>query len=270
MKIYSLMLVKNEEDIIAASLKSAASCFDKVIVLDNGSTDKTWEIVQSLANVQPNIIAFAQDDQPFRIGLRAILFNHFKHEMTPDDWWCIRHDADEFFVENPKEFLSKVPYKYKQVFKASIDYYITHEDIEEHQFTGNFELDKDKIRYYNPYTWAEVRFLRHSKKLNWDIDHFKPQPCGLRYSKQLKVEHYQFRSPQQMQKRYDVRQKAKAEGCGSFRHERGSSWQDYLRERKNLQKNEFNGNLQLLGNRNKFNRLHTRIFKYILTMVGYY
>ena len=35
------MLVKNEEDIIASTLKAAAEWSDKLIVLDNGSTDRT-------------------------------------------------------------------------------------------------------------------------------------------------------------------------------------------------------------------------------------
>lgn len=41
MKIYSLLLVKNEADIIASILKAAAQWSDKVIVMDNGSTDET-------------------------------------------------------------------------------------------------------------------------------------------------------------------------------------------------------------------------------------
>ena len=96
MKIYSLLLVKNEEDIIVSNLRAAAQWSDKLIVMDNGSTDNTWQIVQDLAKEYPQIIPFAQDSQPFRIGLRALMFNAFKHEMTKDDWWCIRLDADEF------------------------------------------------------------------------------------------------------------------------------------------------------------------------------
>ena len=40
-KIYSLLLVKNEADIIRSSLMSAVQWSDKVIVMDNGSTDGT-------------------------------------------------------------------------------------------------------------------------------------------------------------------------------------------------------------------------------------
>lgn len=79
MKIYSLLLVKNEEDIIVSNLRAAAQWSDKLIVMDNGSTDNTWQIVQDLAKEYPQIIPFAQDSQPFRIGLRALMFLSLIH-----------------------------------------------------------------------------------------------------------------------------------------------------------------------------------------------
>ena len=39
-----------------------------------------------------------------------------------------------------------------------------------------------------------------------------------------------------MQRRHSNRQKAKADGCGSFSHENGDSWRDYLRHRNELEK----------------------------------
>lgn len=263
------MLVKNEEDIIESTLRDAVKWSDKIIVMDNGSNDSTWEIVNSLAVEHPQIIPFAKDSQPFRIGLRAILFNQFKDELTSDDWWCIRMDADEFYFDNPKDFLKDIPLKYKLVYKASIDFCLTIEDVNEYQFSGNFAKDKSKIKYYQPYTWSEVRFLRHSNKLKWSVDKFLPSPVGLTFPKQIKVLHYQFRSPKQMENRLLVRKKAKEENCKSFKHEKGTEWQSYLKLRKDLV--YYNDkDFQLLGNRNKFNKLHKRIFKELLTLLNYY
>lgn len=264
------MLVKNEEDIISSTLEAAAQWSDKLIVFDNGSTDRTWEIVQELSKKHPNIIPFVSDDRPFRIGLRAIMFDVFKHELTADDWWCIRLDADEFYLDSPKEFLQNIPAKYKQVSKASIDFYLTQKDIDNHAFSGNFKQDKNHIRYYDPMTWAEVRFMRHSNKLKWDIEKFKPQPAGLTYKKQIRVIHYQFRSPQQMNKRFEVRQKARMEGCGSFSHENGSSWKTYLKSDETLNRYDSQKGFEIIGNRNKFIKTHTHIFKSVLTFLGYY
>ena len=93
-KIYSLLLVKNEADIIRASLMSAIQWSDKVIIIDNGSTDGTWEIVQELAAQDPRIVAFMQYTGGFHIGLRAKAFRAFRNELTNHDWWCVSFDAD--------------------------------------------------------------------------------------------------------------------------------------------------------------------------------
>lgn len=106
-KIYSLLLVKNEADIIRESLLAAMQWSDKVIVMDNGSKDGTWDIVQEMAAQDPHIVAFMQYTGGFRIGLRAKAFRAFRHEMTRNDWWCVRLDADEFLAKTLVRFLQR-------------------------------------------------------------------------------------------------------------------------------------------------------------------
>ena len=50
MKIFGIMLVKNEVDIVGHTLKEAQKWCDKIFILDNGSTDGTWELVNSMKN----------------------------------------------------------------------------------------------------------------------------------------------------------------------------------------------------------------------------
>ena len=114
-KIYSLLLVKNEVDVIAASLKDACRWSDKIIVIDNGSTDGTWELIQQLAQTYPQIIPWLRYEGPFHIGLRAKAFKAFRHKMTCNDWWNVRLDADEFYPGNVKEFLANVPKRYQTI-----------------------------------------------------------------------------------------------------------------------------------------------------------
>ena len=38
------MIVKNEEDVLARCLDSAAELVDEIVIVDTGSTDSTWEI----------------------------------------------------------------------------------------------------------------------------------------------------------------------------------------------------------------------------------
>lgn len=227
-KIYSLLLVKNEADIIRESLLAAAEWSDKVIVMDNGSEDGTWEIVQQLALTNSRIVPFMQYTGAFHIGLRAKAFKAFRHEMSAKDWWCVRLDADEFFRDNPREFLAKLPKRYSVVKKQSTDYVLTHEDVEAGFLTGDFAKDRDFIVHYLPEKRKERRFMRHRSCLFWHASWRYPHPMGCTAPQCISVDHYQYRSPQQMQGRFSTRQQAKHDGCGSFLHENGTDWTDYL------------------------------------------
>lgn len=227
-KIYSLLLVKNEADIIRESLMAAAEWSDKVIVMDNGSTDDTWTIVQQLALNNPRIVPFMQYTGAFHIGLRAKAFRAFRHEMSSKDWWCVRLDADEFFRDNPREFLAKIPKHYTVVKKQSTDYVLTQEDLASGMLTGNFEKDRDLIVHFLPEKRKERRFMRHRPWLLWHESWRYPHPMGCTAQQCIAVDHYQYRSPQQMQRRFSTRQQAKMDGCGSFLHENGNDWTDYL------------------------------------------
>lgn len=50
MKIFAIMLVKNEADIVKSVILDAKKWADRIFILDNGSTDGTWEIIQSLGS----------------------------------------------------------------------------------------------------------------------------------------------------------------------------------------------------------------------------
>src|SRR5438270_838012 len=109
MGIYAISLVKNEADIIAQNLIAASHWAEAIFVLDNGSSDGTWEMVQALANRNSAIVPFRQDAQPFRDSMRSDVLRVFSSRARSGDWWCIL-DADEFYVDvDPRHFLARVP-----------------------------------------------------------------------------------------------------------------------------------------------------------------
>lgn len=263
------MLVKNEADIVEYTLRDYAKWCDKVIVTDNGSDDGTWEIVQRVAEECPNVIPYMQTREPFYESLRHYAFEEYGKELEDGvDWWAIRMDADEFYRGDIKDFLSKVPYRYKQVHAARVDFHLTKED-DFSLFTGEFLHDKELIKYYRAGTWAEVRFVRHSNNLKWKVNKRIPEPCGLTYPKQIQVLHYPHRSPEQLKRRL-VERKIANEQNNAFHHVRSYDWIDYVVDRSICRKDDGTGTYPTNGNRNKFNKLHTRIFKSVLTLFGYY
>ncbi|RYD51968.1 MAG: family 2 glycosyl transferase [Sphingobacteriales bacterium] len=232
MKIYALSVVKNEADVIEANLKAASKWADKIFVWDNGSTDGTWEKIQALAD--DIITPWKQDARPFRDSLRSMLYNAHKHWGKPGDWWCIKLDADEFYYDDPRQFLAKIPLKYHYVCSRYIQLMITEEDIAEYQFTGSFEEDREKINYFHKLAWAEIRFVRHRDRLAWTEKTPFPEHVGIVYPELITMLHYQHRSPQQIQRRLTQRKEAIAKGGYHSPHITQSHWREVLRHRKDL------------------------------------
>ena len=233
MKIFAIMLVKNEADIVRSVILDAKKWADRIFIMDNGSTDGTWEIIQSLTD--DIVVPWKQDFRPYSNGLRADVFNEFRHEAKDGDWWCFKLDADEFYYDNPKDFLAKIPKKYSLVAKQSLDYVLTTEDAEEYSFTGDFEKDKEHIKYLRNTCWSEPRFFRYRKSLEWKFDatsHY-PKYAGLLAPELILVKHYQFRSPKQMQVRLDLRNSLANKKDGiCFRHVKEKNFKQLLADKK--------------------------------------
>lgn len=216
MRIFSIVVTKNEADVIQANLLDALRWSESIFVMDNGSTDGTWEIVQDLAASHPPVVAWKQWDTPFLNGLRGHVYNAFRHRARAGDWWCMRLDSDEFCIGDPREVLAHIPLHHHVVCKDSIEYRLTREDVAEHQFSGRFDLDRDKIRHYLPLTWREVRFFRHRDRLTWDEDQPFPTHVGIVANEVIPMRHYKFRSPEQMAYRVQARTRVVKEAASQF------------------------------------------------------
>lgn len=234
MKIFAILLVRDEADVVKSTILDAERWADRIFVVDNGSTDGTWEIVQSLAN--EIVVPWKQDTRPFYVGMRAEIFNHFRHEAKPGDWWC-KMDSDEFYIDDPRDFLSNVPWYYQLIAKKSIDYLITKQDLEEYDFSGDFETDKSHLHYIKPVCWSEPRFFKYRENLIWqnDTEAHYPYHAGVLDPNYILVRHYRCRSPQQMQKRLDLRNSLAVTKEGhSFRHVKEKDWHELLKDRSEL------------------------------------
>ena len=113
MKIFAILIAKNEADIIGDVIKSAKEWADKIFAVDNDSSDETWQIIQSLRD--DVLIPVRQEKRSFNRDFRGEIFNQFRNFSSEGDWWCFALDADEFYPENPKKFLSNIPEKYHVV-----------------------------------------------------------------------------------------------------------------------------------------------------------
>jgi glycosyltransferase involved in cell wall biosynthesis len=236
MKIHSICLVKNESDIIAKTLKAATEWSDFIYVYDNGSTDETWEIVLNLSQKNKQIIPYKQDDSPFRNSMRGEVFNHYRGNSSEGDWWC-RLDSDEVYIDDPRIFLAKVPQEYQIVVKASFEYYFTDKDLELYNHDPSLYADdvpiEQKCRYYIN-NWSEPRFIRYKEDVEWSQNDEWPPSIWQEapvYPIRIWLKHYQYRSPQQIQKRLDTRREAVVRG-EAFLHEAQADWKEAVTQSK--------------------------------------
>jgi len=231
-RIFGICLVKNEDDIIEQSLTFAAAYCERIYVLDNGSTDDTWEIVLDLARKHTKIVPFEQTFEPYGDWLRAKVFNAVHRELSDNDWWLIL-DSDEFLAEDPRPVLKAAVVESADVVSTwQIQFYFTDKDL------AAWEQGKDprnapifnRRRYYL-INWQEPRFFRNRSRQEWDARTSIKIPDGLQGVCRRRVlnRHYQFRDPDQIQKRLNLRH-----GHSLFPHVRSSEWRDTVRNSRTL------------------------------------
>ena len=89
MQIIGISLIRNEDIFIERVLRNAVDFCDKLLVVDNNSTDNTWEIVTTLARSDPRI-------EPHR-ARRASRSHALIQAYAGTDTWIFPVDGDEIY-----------------------------------------------------------------------------------------------------------------------------------------------------------------------------
>jgi len=242
MRIFGLCLVKNEADILRLSFEQSLRWCDRIFVFDNGSTDATWEITNEIASRDSRVVPFKRDPKPFDDALRAEIFNAYRHEAKAGDWWC-RLDADEFYIDDPRAFLTAISLSQHVVWGAWMQYFLTENDL--NRFTPEDEstppeMTPDRLPKYYQAMGGEPRFFRYRTGLKWDSGAW-PAHLGVVAPPRIRVKHLQYRSPAQIQRRLDTRRAAAASGWAHFGHSIQSNWRDKIANSSNLHLDQGNG-----------------------------
>lgn len=234
MNIHGMLLVKNEADILEWSLAEASRHLDYIYVLDNGSDDGTWELVQSIASANAKVVPLAREVAPFSDALRKRIFLSFRERAREGDWWT-RFDADEIYAESPRARLAEVAPHHHVVFGQFLLYELTRDEAV--RLGGDASLGRPPVisaancpRYYlKSYLHSEARFFRHREGLVWESGSW-PRHMGVHSPIHVLIKHFRYRSPAQIQLRLDTRHAATAAGWPNFAHDNQLTWTEKLRD----------------------------------------
>jgi glycosyltransferase involved in cell wall biosynthesis len=228
MKLYAICLIKNEDDIIAQTLKYATRYCDKIFVIDNGSTDRTWELVNGLSKQFPQIVPFVQTQAPYDDGLRWMAYDAHHQGMSDTDWWLVL-DSDEFLAEDPRPVIQQAMDEGADIVVAwQIQFYFTERDLADWE-TGKDARDRsifERRRYYR-IDHQEPRLFRNRSAGTWEAsplsrklgmppwfrgktgqgtqERCMPTHAGKISRRRILNRHYQYRDPEQIAKRLKLR-----------------------------------------------------------------
>jgi glycosyltransferase involved in cell wall biosynthesis len=215
MRLHAFLLVRDEGDIIAQTLAHLAACFDRVHVLDTGSTDETWPIVQDFARCEPHVTAHARWDVSGNVGRRAYMFERVRETISPGDW-IARVDADEFYHIPPRDFLREfvAPHE-SRVFAQHYEFVVLRSELDEweriERDTGapppapqNIQRERTRC-ILDESMWFEYRLFRFRRTMRWHHSQGNPFNPGLTARLRIPIRHYRWRSLAQMRSRLALR-----------------------------------------------------------------
>jgi len=158
MKIIGMLPVFNDEDVIQEVIEYLLSQEIELVVLDNGSTDKTYEICkQFLSKGILQLKQFKTISYQWDTILRMLY--DMAQTYTPD--WVIRSDSDEFLESGIKNKTLKQAIEdadkdgYNLIQFDRFDFFMTDDDNEDAKSV------REKLKYYS--SSLEI----YSRDKNW-------------------------------------------------------------------------------------------------------
>lgn len=221
MRIFCLCVAKNEGDVLEETVMDAARWADGIFISDNQSDDNTTEVIESLVRRSDRVFDAGPLTEPFSDNIRGRLFNRVRHVSRPGDWWC-KLDADELYIDDPREFLAAVPAETDTVWGSFFTFYFTDEDLRRYQAdpTGFLATPLRRRLHYYKNNESEIRFVKHTFPLIWY--HEWPRFRCAASPRRIRIAHYRYRSPEQIVRRLGIRrQVADRTRGGIFPHELG-------------------------------------------------
>jgi hypothetical protein len=205
------MLLRDEDDVIADCLTHLLTWIDGLLILDLGSVDKTWDIVNDFAARDKRIIPWIHKPIIYNDNLRSMMFDHFRTRFRNGDW-VLRLDADEFYHVTPPDFVKQRLGALETA--VSLQWYffrLTTGEVADYE-SGKVDLMEDRKRsitdrrrFYKISEYAEPRMFKYRRTVQWPEFISFPYNAGFVARERIPIRHYPHRDPLQMERRVKLR-----------------------------------------------------------------
>jgi hypothetical protein len=225
-RFHGLMLLRDEIDIIRQNLEHLLSWIDTLFILDMGSVDGTWEIVQDYARRDKRVVPFFSKPIVYDDNLRGMIFDHYRDRFESGDW-VMKIDADEFYHVIPPRFVAERMRPLETA--ALLQWYffrLTQQEAADYE-SGRVNTAEDRKRpiedrrrHYKISTYFEPRLFRYRRTMQWPQHVSFPHNAGFVARNRIPIRHYPHRDPEQMEMRFRLRaamMKLKAHAGGHWK-----------------------------------------------------
>ena len=167
-----IMRVKDEEDWIGLSIQSIRDIADEIVIVDNGSIDRTYEMLEEIAKKENNLIKLWRKPE-----LDHCALSNFALDQTTFRW-IFRWDGDmvarttgNYNISNFRErILSLGNRRYYLIYLRHINLAgdLFHQDPKEMVHIEEYiHTFSDRARYIHPGRFEAVKFPKYYRPLFW-------------------------------------------------------------------------------------------------------
>ncbi|HED38180.1 MAG TPA: glycosyltransferase family 2 protein, partial [Ignavibacteria bacterium] len=209
-KIFSITMIKNEVDIIETFVRYHLSFLDSMVILDNGSTDGTIEILLKLIDEGlPIHLTFNDNPAYNQSELTTKLFYKTLKKFNPA--YIIPLDADEFITTNSNKSIREIIQK--DIKDNAINYisWVTYVPTEKDDQSEKNILKRLRYRRQEQHNYDEKIIIPTSiakknkikiKQGNHDLYKVKNVTFKKNTLSSLDLAHFPIRSIKQMKSKY--------------------------------------------------------------------
>jgi glycosyltransferase involved in cell wall biosynthesis len=158
-------ILKNEAKYIEKWLYYADP-FDYKVLLDTGSTDGSWEMLQEAAAKDPKLIIEQKTFTPWRFNVARV---HNLSMVPTDTKWCLSPDLDEYFSINTHDEMERIIDAVPHITNIACDRL----DIYSRTVRvgpPNY-IPTNKIHRYGDYTWVQPIY----EHLKWKHSNYEKE-----------------------------------------------------------------------------------------------